>query len=422
MHCQSKPIPITNTPSTDENEEKVSDSPRSSPPTTVDSTKIVAKSTPPSSPGSNVAAALSKLRVETPVSVQEDLHQNQVDFSTTLSRQQELLRQDKEGQRRKELVKEQQQKRDERKARLAALYQQRKTRDIPSKKKVEVPSNLPQNLSAFVPVPAGGHNQNQSLVSSLASSAGQSHLHQSLSSSSFTAVTGTSSYASLRNSWNSEPNHVTSVEPPAAKRRRMLQQKDIDWSKINNYSIQDKKIISDQSQPYAPISQKTAMVNRAQTMLSQVPAYETMLNDYRGWTAQDALPSTKQHDVIKNALDVLQASNDRGYSSSMVMQRELEMGQRRLASLNYANQSTRLPTRFDAVMQTQMRNLEEQYQKARLAQSDYLLAQSPTRVEQLQQRMKLLSSAPSFQPHVIVPPNPSPRKYPPGGVRRASAA
>ncbi|KAK1748241.1 hypothetical protein QTG54_000180 [Skeletonema marinoi] len=169
------------------------------------------KSKGPVSPGSKVAAAMSTLRMEaSPLENRDqDGHRPQVDFKTTLSRQQELLRmdQEQEDQRRKKLMEEQHQ--HDQKA-LAALYHSsRRTRDSPERKvkeQVELPSNLP----AMPFLPSSGRRHNRSfLSSSLSSSTGQ-HQHQSLPSS-FTA-SGTSPHASLlSNSWNTEPNTRTSM-------------------------------------------------------------------------------------------------------------------------------------------------------------------------------------------------------------------
>jgi len=422
MHCQSKP--------------NTSNSPRTSPPPpAVEPQKVAAKAKVPVSPGSKVAAAMSTLRMEaSPLENRDqDGHRPQVDFKTTLSRQQELLRmdQDQEDQRRKKLREEQQQ--HDQKA-LAALYHSsRRTRDSPERKvkeQVELPSNLP----AMPFLPSSGRRQNRSfLSSSLSSSTGQ-HQHQSLPSS-FTA-SGTSPHASLlSNSWNTEPNTRTSMATsPRAERKRLHHLKDIDWSKISNYRMQEeRRELPDQGmvegRPYLPAPQETAMASRRQ-MMAPAPAYETMLNDYkRNNVALDTTSTAQHRHVIQSAMDALQASNDRGYLATL-MQREREKAQGRVAPDEHVSQlGFQNDGHVHAAMQ--MRQLEGRYQQGSPALSEYLplptdLAQSPGRVEQLQQRMKLLSSASYIKanPQVhVAPPNPPPQsKYPFGGVRRASAA
>lgn len=417
MHCQSKPNTSNSSPRT------------SPPPPAAEPQKVSAKAKVPVSPGSKVAAAMSTLRMEaSPLENRDqDGHRPQVDFKTTLSRQQELLRmdQEQEDQRRKKLMEEQQQ--HDQKA-LAALYHSsRRTRDSPERKvkeQVELPSNLP----AMPFLPSSGRMQNRSfLSSSLSSSTGQ-HQHQSLPSS-FTA-SGTSPHASLHNSWNTEPNTRTSMAlSPRAERKRLHHLQDIDWSKISNYSMQEeRRELPDQSRPYLPAPQETAMASRRQ-MMAPAPAYETMLNDYKRSTAALDTTSTAQHrHVIQSAMDALKASNDRGYLA-MLMQREREKAQGRVASDEHVSQiGFQNDGHVHAAMQ--MRQLEEHYQQGSPALSEYLplptdLAESPGRVEQLQQRMKLLSSASYIKanPQVhVAPPNPPKSKYPFGSVRRASAA
>ena len=151
-------------------------------------------------------------------------------------------------------------------------------------------------------------------------------------------------------------------------------------------------------------------------MASPPASYETMLNDYnRNAIAlgnATAAPLTQHNHVIQNALDALK--------TSMLIQ---EQAQGRVAANAYASDQRRLHT----AMQNRLRQFEEQNEQgSRSARLEYVhlptdLAQS--RVEQLQQHMKFLSSN-SFQanPHLTQPNPPQKGKYPPGGVSRASAA
>lgn len=437
MHCHSKPNATNN-------------SPRPSPPPPVESPKVVAVEVKvPASPGSKVVAAMSALRVESsPLNRSSPLNNQdshvRIDFKTTLSRQQELLREDWDDKLHKKQKLMQEQQQYAQKSSLAALYQSsRRVGSNPErkmKKKVEVPSNLP-------PMPSldssSGHRQNQSLLSSLSSSAGQ-QLHQSLPSS-FTA-SGSSPYASLRNSWNTEPNSHTSMTSPRAEhppehshRRQQHHLKGIDWSKISNYSMQDERRelpdhgMADQYRPNLLVRQGPSMATRRQmTPPAPALAYETMLNDYkRNILALDTASSTQHRNVIQSALNALQASNDRGYLT-MLMQREHEKAQGRVAPDDYASQ--RGAQSRVAAMQAQMRQLEQLrsarsgYSPTDIAQTERRVeqsqqAQTDSRVEQLQQHMKHLSSAHYVQADPQgTPINPPPMGQHPPGVRRASAA
>lgn len=434
MHCQSKP--------------NSNISPRQSPPTVaVESPKVASPKAVQLSPNSNVAAAMSALRVEgSPLALE---HQDQgaprhADFKTTFSRQQELLRVDQEDQRRKE-VEEKQQKKE-----MTSLYNSelfpcsnRRPRTCPARTKaqLEIPSRLPP-MPSLAP---SGSRQNHSLQSSLISRAArlqQQPLHQSLPPS--FAASGTSPHVSLRNSWNNGPSNIMATSP-RAERRRLHHLQEIDWSKISNYSLQEERMEPKQSQmdlrrPYLPTPQETAMASRRQ-MMPPAPAYETMLNDYkRGPVGLDTTSSTQHRQVIQNALDALRASNDQGYLA-MLMQRQREQAQGTvLASNVYASQNGD-QGRLNAALKTRVGQFEERNQLVRPA---YLLtdtdmespprvtgsmkpdfvSKSPGRVEQLQQHMKLLSSESYIQTNPpVASPNPPPKgKYPPGGVSRASAA
>lgn len=438
MHCQSKPS--TNT------------SPRASPPPAVESPKMDAANPKDEqmSPGSNVAAALSDLRVETsPLEnkEQDDSHRHAVlkktsqhggdgylfDLKTTLSRQQEFLRVDKEDQRRKELMQE---KQLGQKPSLAELYQisRRHSPERKPKELVQIPAKIPP----MPPLAASANKPNHSLLSSLSANAEQ-RLHHSLPASfaapgtfadqryhqslpptfaspgifphaaSLRNSLNTDPSASLRNSWNTElSTHTSTSTSPRLERKRLHHLQDVDWSKIRNYSLQEERREPvHHSRQYLATPQETAMA-------SSPTSYETMLNDYnRNTIALDtAVPLTQHNHVIQNALDALK--------TSMMMQ---EQAQGRVATNAYAPDQRRL----HAAMQNRLRQFEEQNQQgeARSAHSQYVhptdLSQS--RVEQLQQHMKFLSSN-SFQANPRLTPTdpPSRGKYPPGGVSRASAA
>jgi len=406
MYCQSKPNP--------------NNSPKLSPPSPVESPEVVAEAQVQMSP---VAAALSTLRVgsSSPRNIQEN--HRRVDFKTTLSRQQELLRKDKEDQLHKKLMQEQHHRAQQ--SSLAALYHSsRRSRDSPERKlkeQVEVPLNIP-------PMPllasSRGHREHQSLTSSRSRSAGNNHHHQSLPSS-FTA-SGTSPYASLRSSWNTVPNSHTSVAAPRAEHPRDKRQHhlhDIDWSKISNYSLQEERRelpghgVVNQFQLCQPTRQEFA--TRTQ-MMPPAQAFGTMRNTL----ALDTTSSRQHRHVIQNALDALQASNDRGYLT-MLMQREHEKAEGRVATGDQYVSQIGVQSRVHAAMQTQMRQLEE-YNRMKAVHSEYSpsdLAQRLSRVEQLQQQMKHLSSAGFVQANPqVAHPNPQPKGQYPPGVRRASAA
>lgn len=390
------------------------------------------------SPGTNVAAALSDLRVETSPTLenkeQEDSHRH-ADFKTTLSRQQEFLRVDKEDQRRKELLQEEQ---FDQKPSLAALYQVSR-RHSPERKPKEL-VQLPSKIPPMPPFAAPASKPNHSLLSSLSANAEQ-RLHQSLPASfaapgtfadqrhhqsltpSFDAPVAfphaaslrnslnTEASDSLRNSWNIEMSNPTNMSTsPRSERKRLHHLQDVDWSKIRNYSLQEERREPDHhSRPYLPTPQEIAMA-------SPPASYETMLNDYNrnsiALGTATAAPLTQHKHVIQNALDALK--------TSMLLQ---EQAQGRVAANAYASDQRRLHT----AMQNRLRQFEEQNEQgSRSAHLKYVhlptdLAQS--RVEQLQQHMKFLSSN-SFQanPHSAQPNPPSKGKYPPGGVSRASAA
>eukprot|EP00573_Skeletonema_grethae_P002933 CAMPEP_0201686122 /NCGR_PEP_ID=MMETSP0578-20130828/678_1 /ASSEMBLY_ACC=CAM_ASM_000663 /TAXON_ID=267565 /ORGANISM="Skeletonema grethea, Strain CCMP 1804" /LENGTH=622 /DNA_ID=CAMNT_0048170129 /DNA_START=128 /DNA_END=1996 /DNA_ORIENTATION=- len=419
MHCQSKPTANT--------------SPRTTPPPAIESPKMTANANPkedPMSPGSNVAAALSDLRVEaSPLEnkEQESSHRH-ADFKTTLSRQQEFLRVDKEDQHRKEVLQEEQ---FGQKPSLAELYQVSRRHSPERKMKEQV--QIPASFLPMPPLAPPGSRPNHSLL------AADQRLHQSLPPSfkapgpfadqrhnqslppSFDAPGtfphaaslrnswNTEASASLRDSWNTELSARTNMSTsPRSERKRLHHLQDIDWSKIRNYSLQEERRDPGyHCRPYLATPQEPAVA-------SPPTSYETMLNDYnRNTIALDsAAPLTQHNHVIRNALDALKAS--------MLMQ---DQAQGRVASNVYASDQRRLHT----AMQNRLRQFEEQNQQgARSAHSEYVhlptdLAQS--RVEQLQQHMKFLSSN-SFQanPHLTQPNPPQKGKYPPGRVSRASAA
>jgi hypothetical protein len=433
MNCQSKPT--------------ANNSPRQSPPTVAtESPKLAAKPKEvPQSPSTNVAAAMSALRVETsPLALETpDLP---ADFETTFTRQQELLRVDQEDQRRKELE-------EKKKKNIGSLYNpklfpcsNRRPRTCPTrqtKQQVEIPSTIPPMPSLAPSV----SRQNNSLVSSLTSNAARRHqhpLHQSLPAS--FAASAPSPNFPLRNSWNNGPSNSLPTSP-RAERKRPHHLQDIDWSKISNYRIQDERSEAVQNQvnlsrPFLPTPQETAMANRRQMMPpapAPAPAYETMLNDYRTSPAGlDNASSTQHRQVIQNALEALRASNEQEYLA-MLMQRQREQAQGRVLAPNMMYASQNDQGRLNAAMNTRMRQFEERNQIVGPAyptdaemESPLLMGSKkpefeslcPNRVEQLQQHMKLLSSNSYIQPNPHAAPTNTPNKgkYPPGGVFRASAA
>jgi hypothetical protein len=315
MYCQSKPNAIS--------------SPKPNPPPPVESPEVAAEAKVQMSPVLHVAAAMSTLRVgSSPGNIQEN--HRRVDFKTTLSRQQELLRKDQQDQLRKKVMQEEQQHCAQQSS-LAALYHSsRRSRNSPERKtkeQVEVPSNLPP--MPLLASSRGGHRGYQSLTSSLSSSTGQHH-HQSLPlPSSFTA-SGTFPYAPLRSSWNNEPNPHTSMTSPRAEypRKRQHHLQDIDRSKITQKErreLPDHNDMVDQYRLCQLTRQESAMATSTQ-MMPPAPApayYGTMLNGYKRNTLALDTTSPRQHHrhVIQNALDTLQASNDRSYLT-MLIQRE----------------------------------------------------------------------------------------------------
>lgn len=429
MYCQSK-----------SNSNKNS-SPTESPSTLtpVPSPKVEAAKDP-TSPGSKITAEMSALRVESsPLDIKDD---NGPSFEATLSRQQELLREvlhkDQQEQHSKKRMHEGLEQ-DAQQMPLAAVYQpSRRSRNGPERNtaipQVEVTSILPPLPLSLAS--SSGQQQNLSFRSSLSSS-GQLH-NQSLQSSPAAAwsLQGlTASEATLRDSWNAEPGPLPMMTSPRTSRlsRKKHHLQDVDWSKISNYSIQERKPDHEKvdqfrlCQSCLPSSQDSAMVTR--TTLMATPAYNATRSGYKGNAlGVDTSSSSNHRHVIKTALNALQVSNDRAYLT-WLMQREHEKAKGNAAIQAQMNQL--------AVHKRQLENQKRQlemYNRIKTAHverrsADQTQGQSPfvdkTRVEQLQQQMKNLSSNPCNSGTFVQinrqsahPDSPPKGKF----VRRASAA
>lgn len=477
MHCQSKPN-TNNSPRP---------SPPPPPPESPEAEAASAPTTPVKSPGSNVTAKLSALRVEaSPINIpdshnqsqsladakvtnwsecdqsvkeellrkkiMQDKHSQSVEGtpmyirqqellrneneellrktlmqekllrdakqSASISRQQELLRREQQEEYRKKLMQERQ---DARQRSLAALYQSsRRSRDIPERKteQMEVPFNLPPMPSL---TSSSDQRFNQSLQSSpTASGTSLPSAGNSLRNSWNTepiASSLTNSGSSLRDSWNTEPNALPSMTSQRTGRPRRMNHhlQGIDWSKISNYSMQEEgrtlpdQEMADQHRSFRPTTQDQAILNQASLMTS--PAYGTMTMPIgRNAFGLDTSSPRHHRNVINNALSALEASNERAYLT-MLMRQEHEKAQ----AGEYVSQSEG-QCRI-AALQAQMRQLEEHNQVKTATADD-----KQTRVDQLQQQMKSLSSNPNgmyFQVNPRTAENPPQRgNY----VRRASAA
>ena len=195
----------------------------------------------------------------------------------------------------------------------------------------------------------------------------------------------------------------------------------IDWSKISNYSLQEEgrtlpdQEMVDQHRPFRPTPQEQGMIN--QTSLMTSPAYGTMTMPIgRNAFGLDTASSRHHRNVISNALSALDASNDRAYLA-MLMRQEHEKAQ----AGEYVSQSEG-QSRI-AALQAQMRLLEEHNQVKTANTERHHVDDKQSRVDQLQQQMKSLSSNPN--PGMYFQANPRTAENPPqrgNYVRRASAA
>lgn len=312
--------------------------------------------------------------------------------SASISRQQELLRREQQEEYRKKLMQERQ---DARQRSLAALYQSsRRPRDTERKtEQIEAPFNLPP-----MPTLTSSSDQrfNQSLQSSL-----------------------TNSGTFLRDSWNTEPNALPSMTSQRTGRPRWMKHhlQGIDWSKISNYSMQEEgralpdQEMVDQHRPFRPTPQEQGMIN--QTSLMTSPAYGTMTMPIgRNAFGLDTASSRHHHNVISNALSALEASNDRAYLA-MLMRQEHEKAQ-----AGVCEGQSRI-----AALQAQMSQLEEHNRVKTANMEHHPTDDKQSRVDQLQQQMKSLSSNPN--PGMYFQVNPRTAENPPqrgNYVRRASAA
>lgn len=340
--------------------------------------------------------------------------------SASISRQQELLRREQREEYRKKLMQERQ---DARQRSLAALYQSsRRPRDTEREtEQIEAPFNLPP-----MPTLTSSSDQrfNQSLQSSLAASGTSlpstgNSLRNSWNTEPI-ASSLTNSGTSLRDSWNTEPNALPSMTSQRTGRPRRMNHhlQGIDWSKISNYSMQEEgRTLPDQEMvdQHRPTPQEQGMIN--QTSLMTSPAYGTMTMPIgRNAFGLDTSSSRHHHNVISNALSALEASNDRAYLA-MLMRQEHEKAQ----AGEYVSQSEG-QSRI-AALQAQMRQLEE-HNQVKTANTDRHPADDrQSRVDQLQQQMKSLSSNPN--PGMYFQVNPRTAENPPqrgNYVRRASAA
>ena len=194
----------------------------------------------------------------------------------------------------------------------------------------------------------------------------------------------------------------------------------IDWSKISNYSMQEEgrtlpdQEMVDQHRPFRPNPQEQGMIN--QTSLMTSPAYGTMAMPIGRNAFGLDTASSHHRNVISNALSALEASNDRAYLA-MLMRQEHEKAQ----AGEYVSQSEG-QCRI-AALQAQMRQLEEHNQVKTANMERHPADDKQSRVDQLQQQMKSLSSNPN--PGMYFQVNPRTAENPPqmgNYVRRASAA
>jgi hypothetical protein len=198
----------------------------------------------------------------------------------------------------------------------------------------------------------------------------------------------------------------------------------IDWSKISNYSMQEEgrtlpgQEMVDQHRPFRPTTQEQGMINQASLMTS--PAYGRMTMPIgRNAFGLDTASSRQHHrNVITDALSALEASNDRAYLT-MLMRQEHERAQ----AGEYASQLQGEGQSRIAALQAQMRQLEEHNQVKTANTERHPVDDKQSRVDQLQQEMKSLSSNPN--PAMYFQVNPRTAENPPqmgNYVRRASAA
>lgn len=351
--------------------------------------------------------------------------------SASISRQQELLRREQQEEYRKKLMQERQ---DARQRSLAALYQSsRRPRDT---EQIEAPFNLPPmptlTSSRDRPPSLSSSDQrfNQSVQSSLTAygtslpSTGNSPRNSWNTEPIASSLTN--SGASLRDSWNTEPNALPSMTSQRTGRPRRMKHhlQGIDWSKISNYSMQEEgrtlpgQEMVDQHRPFRPTTQEQGMINQASLMTS--PAYGRMTMPIgRNAFGLDTASSRQHHrNVITDALSALEASNDRAYLT-MLMRQEHERAQ----AGEYASQLQGEGQSRIAALQAQMRQLEEHNQVKTANTERHPVDDKQSRVDQLQQEMKSLSSNPN--PGMYFQVNPRTAENPPqmgNYVRRASAA